>query len=163
MATRGLILLAKDTFTSASSVSFDNVFSNTYKQYKIISNFTNTVNTYANIRMRASGTDNASSNYNRQSLYISSTTVSPARATYTSFLGVFSPYTESISQIEIINPYQTAYTSLVASKIDDSSNSSIASVYSAQGMTVNTSYDGFSVIPNSGIMSGTITVYGLAQ
>jgi hypothetical protein len=53
------------SFTSASAISLNNVFSSTYDNYKIlfISEGASTDNS-VNIRLRASGSDNSTSNYN---------------------------------------------------------------------------------------------------
>jgi hypothetical protein len=53
------------TFTGASSVSINGVFSSTYDSYRIMFHVTSaSANNYPILRLRASGTDNSSSNYN---------------------------------------------------------------------------------------------------
>lgn len=168
MATRGLILLAKDTFSSVTSVSFDNVFSNTYKQYKLITNIAAGVAGNLNLRLRASGSDNSSTNYQRQYIVGTSTSVIAGRETsQTSWNGVGRTENgvECISICEILNPFQTNYSSAV-SRYVIAPTGSLEDISIAFGTTVTTSYDGFSLaVGNFGAnsFSGTITLYGLAQ
>lgn len=157
MATRGLVLLAKDTFSAASSVQFDNVFSNTYKQYKIIFNETNNI-TYA--RLVTSGTPNTGSIYLRQRIEASSTSVSGARATETSWTEISGSYATTI--FEILNPFQSTYTSAISLSAY-SVTSNIVLNTRAFGTTGTTSFDGIYFFPPSGTITGTITIYGLAE
>lgn len=167
MATKGLVLLTKDTFSAVSSASFDNVFSNTYKQYKIVANITNTTANGVGIRFRASGTDNSSANYNRQILQASSTSFTTLRLTgeteFVTALGVPTSSEKSSFYLEVLNPFQSTYTTGIALIGVNTSSASIFIRNSAFGMTVTTSYDGFSAVPYDGTITGTITVYGLAQ
>ena len=164
MATRGLVLLAKDTFSAVSSVSFDNVFSANYNQYKIIINISSAAGAYAYMRLRASGTDNTSTDYKRQYIYADSTSIGQARGTADSrWDGIAELNTyANINIIEVKNPFQTAYTSAI-NAITDASTGNIFNTNIAFGIGVTTSYDGFTVEPNTSTITGTITVYGLAQ
>ena len=164
MATRGLVLLAKDTFSGVSSVSFDDVFSNTYKQYKIIIHMSSPTGAYAYMRMRAGGSDNSSGNYMRTYFSASSTTVSCARAqSQTRIDGVAELNTyENINYLEILNPYQSTYTIITVGNNDTSAGNLILRKLVA-GLNVTTSYDGFTIAPDSSTITGTITVYGLAE
>jgi hypothetical protein len=164
MATRGLVLLAKDTFTTVSSVSFDNVFSATYKQYRIITNISSASAGYSYMRLRASGTDNSSANYFRQFYAANGGTGSAARSSsQTTWAGITEMNTYSnIQIIEVNNPFQSTYTSAI-NLSNDTSAGNIVWFSNVFGMNVTTSYDGFTIKPDSSTISGTITVYGLAQ
>jgi len=168
MATRGLVLLAKDTFSNVTSVSFDNVFSNTYKQYKLITVASSSGPNNIRLRLRAGGSDNSSANYARQYLVGTSTSVVAGRETsQTSWNGVgrVENGIEMVSICEILNPFQTAYTS-ASNLLILNPTGSIEVLGLAYGITVTTSYDGFSLAPSdfSGtLFSGTVTLYGLAE
>jgi len=163
MATRGLILLAKNTFSGVSSVSFDNVFSATYKLYKIVTNFSGS-GAYTYMRMRAGGSDNTSTNYNRQFLVGNHSTITAGRSTsVTRWDGVTELNTTgNIALIEIINPFQSAYTNAI-SKMSEYNSGNIIFISGTFGLTVTTSYDGFTIAPDTSTITGNITVYGLAQ
>lgn len=165
MATRGLILLAKDTFSGVSSVSFDNVFSDTYKQYKIIFNIAGSSSDTLLMRMRASGSDNSSANYIRQYLVGTGTSATALRETGQTFwrsIGRADTH-GSIAIMEILNPFQNTYTSTNIS-MPAALTTSLELYNSANEVNVTTSYDGFTTLPLTAVtLSGTITVYGLAE
>ena len=167
MATRGLILLAKDTFSGVSAVSFDNVFSNTYKQYKIIFNVIGSSASALAMRMRASGSNNASTNYNREYLIgVASSALANRDTSQTQWVSTGRADTfGSVSVMEILNPFQNTYTSASITMPSQANSTSIENVNIAFGLTVTTSYDGFTVFSITGgvTLSGTITVYGLAE
>jgi len=163
VSTTGLVLLNTTTFTTQASVSFDNVFSATYDNYLIhIANTGSTTAVDVIMRLRASGVDNSSANYSRSSLYQSSTTVSGQLLTsQTSWIGVSSAIStqRQFSQLTVFNPFAAQYTAAIGDLVD-TPNGSTNQSRRGFGTTVTTSYDGFSIIPNSGTITGTIKVYG---
>ena len=170
MPSRGLVLLAKDTFSAVTKVSFDNVFSNTYKQYKIVFDMVKNSATNRNIdmRLRASGTDNSSSQYNWQYIYGESTTVGASRSATASewvnvVYGLANGAEKSITILEVHNPFQTANATANVGRGYKLGQADIGMDVSAYGMDVTTSYDGFSVYPTAETITGSITVYGLVQ
>ena len=158
MATRGLVLLAKDTFTSVSNAQFDNVFSATYKQYKIVVNVTGA---NVNAEYVTGGTPYTTGSYNRQVLEASSTTVSGSRTTGANFISSLAG-NGSLTIMEILNPFQTAYTSAMTSTAENPT-STITINSRAHGISVTNSFDGINFKASSGTISGSITIYGLAQ
>lgn len=165
MATRGLVLLAKDTFTNVASVSFDNVFSGNYRVYRIIAKGnTLTASSSWNLRMRAGGVDSSSGNYKRQIVAGDGTTVTGARnTTDTSFTSIFRGdlSTETISFTEIINPFETTDTTAFAN-FGLSINGNIYIGLHTYGLDSSLSYDGFTIFAGSGNnITGSIIVYGV--
>lgn len=163
----GLTLLAKDTFTTVTSVSLDNVFSNTYKQYKIITDVDSTGGGNVLFRLRVGGVDNSSTNYGRQYLVGSSTSVVGGRETSQTVWSGFGRAENGLRQCnitEILNPYQSVAASAFSSFVPVATGNleAIAVVYN---MSVTTSYDGFTISPgfDATTFSGTVTVYGLVQ
>ena len=161
--TPGLQLIETKSFTSVSSVSFDNVFSDDYVQYKIVIDALGASINHINMRMRASGSDNSSANYNVQYLGTSGgTSVIAARnGSATSFEAVnYSRANSAICVLEILNPYQSTYTSGFTSTALNPQAATLGLYYRAYGMDVTTSYDGFSLLPDTSTFSGTATVLG---
>lgn len=167
MAIKGLVLLAKDTFSAVSTVSFDNVFSNTYKQYQIIINATgSTTNVGINCRGRTSGSDYSTASYSRQQIYAYGSTAAAFRYTSeTSWaIGNVNSSFVNVMPFEILNPYQSTYTSAVSLyTTNPTGTGSIESGYYAHGITVTNSFDGITIFVASGTMTGSIMIYGLAQ
>jgi hypothetical protein len=166
MAT-GLILLAKDTFSAVTSVSIDNVFSATYKQYKIVINASGSTGANISMRLRVSGTDNSSANYGNQYIVGSNTTVSGGRETSQTFWGGVGRLESGIKQInilEVLNPFQSVAASAIGGYTVYAS-ASIETVARVWNMSVTTSYTGFTIAPgfDATTFTGTVTVYGLVQ
>ena len=166
MAT-GLILLAKDTFSAVTSVSIDNVFSATYKQYKIITNASGSTAANISMRLRVGGVDNSSANYGRQYMVSTGTSVVGGRETSQTVWSGIGRVESGIKQInitEVSNPFQSVAASAVSSFIPSPTGSleAIALVYN---MSVTTSYTGFTIAPgfDATTFTGTVTVYGLVQ
>ena len=161
----GLILLATDSFTAVTSVSLNNVFSATYKQYKIVTNVSGSSAANVSFRLRASGTDNSSTNYIRRYIVGTSTSVVTARETgqtVWSGFGRAEVGAKTINITEILNPFQSTYTSAFTSFIPTPTGNleSLSAVFTS---TVTTSYDGFTISPgfDATTFTGTVAVYGL--
>ena len=151
------------SFTSASAISLNDVFSTTYDNYRIVLELTASANIAIDMRMRFNNADNSSANYwNNRTLGQASTVASVGATTAdTSFLRIaefesgistgsydlFSPFKTQITSIQGLNQFR--YTSFYQH-----------SEMKTGQMTVTTSYTGFSLIPTSGNITGTIAVYG---
>lgn len=153
------------TFTGATSISLNNIFSSSYENYKII--FTNTgatANHATYVRMRKSGTDSATS-YRYGGL----------AADWNGSLSGASSGTGSSSQFYPIagtsQAYDTGFTAEVFapmisgrtrfSWIGNADNG--ATIWGATGSgyhNVVDTYDGITFLPTAGTISGIITVYG---
>ena len=109
-----------------------------------------------------SGTDNSSTNYRRQRLSIDSTTVVAERTTTdTSWVDVAICNTgvSNLSIIEVLNPFQTQNTSAYNVR-GNGSNANVEFGFSFYGINVTTSYTGFTLLPASGTMSGSVSTFG---
>ena len=151
------------TFTGVSSVSLNGVFSGTYSNYKITINApTNSGN--LNFRMRTSGTDNSSSNYyfNGPEVSTSSTntyTVARSNGLQSYWLtGGFSNGPVGVS-LDIFDPQNTEKTRFVGIAIS-AGDTDLTGRFLTGIMSVTTSYDGLTLYPSSGTITGTIRVYG---
>lgn len=156
----GATLVANVSFSAASSISINNVFNSTYDNYMVVHNITASSATVIRNRLRVSGTDNSSSNYLRGGMYVGlfansvfSSTNNTTEAFFT--LGSTSATVGFGGVLNFIAPFQTQYT-----KITSHSGGADLGV----GMCVfngTTSFDGFSLYPDAGTLTGTIRVYGL--
>ena len=163
----GLTLIGSPTtFTTSSAVSVNNCFSATYDNYRIMLKLSAATGsgTEMLVRLRASGTD-ATTNYTtmRQLSYSAGVTadlnptgtddwtmgvISSTSPTglHTASMDIFDPFAATPTQgTSILNGYYGgSYYLLICS--DTNTNS--------------TSYDGFSLIPLLGTITGTVRVYG---
>ena len=158
----GMVLLNTTSFSGVSSVSLPaGTFSSTYDNYRVIINVdTTSSGTTANLRFRASGSDNSSSNYayNHRYLTTANTTYTQGNAnTTTNFRIGFSDGGTDMIIIDVFNPmraFRTGYMSYALGK--DGAN--FATERNSGQMTVTTAYDSLTFIQNS--MTGTIRAYG---
>jgi hypothetical protein len=148
------------TFSSASSVSFNNVFSSTYQKYKIIFSITTTDSATVNLRWRVNGTDNSTaSSYLNEYHFGSSSSSTAALETFSyGFIGYGRASAKTTGQAIVHDVYTTEVTHLQAQYLRPPTDLQIYNAGLYHNQTV--SYDGFTLYPSSGTFSGTVSVYG---
>jgi hypothetical protein len=165
----GMVLLSNLSFSGVASQSFNNVFSATYDNYLIkFNNVTSSGSGISiNARLRASGTDNTSSNYVRRYLLsYATTTVLGGADTQTSFLGVGKASTSLANDatFTIANPFGTMTTTGISYSVTGGpTEAGLELGITAYGTTVTTSYDGITFFPSSGTFTGSISIYGFQE
>ena len=161
--TPGMVKTGAVTFSAASAVNVNNVFSSSYKNYKIFIQTTlNSGGANGLIRMRVSGADNSTSNYNQQRINAVDTTLSGQRVTSQTSFSVFDIQASgSSAEIAMFNPFDTAKTYYQSHGLYDAGSPELNLRSGAFNAT--TSFDGFTLFPTSGTITGTIKVYGLAD
>jgi hypothetical protein len=155
------------TFSGASSVSLNDVFSTTYNNYRIVFTSTSVTSVVASnlrMRMRVGGSDNTSSNYKFAmtqfgGAYDDSVTSTSATSMmlhrYLRADGVYGNF-------EVYNPFATNYTGVYSTSFTPNYNVTNG-CFSYASTTVTTSYTGFTLfIDNSSgeLMTGTLSVLG---
>lgn len=161
----GLNLITSQSFTTASAVNVNNCFSSTYASYRIIYSVTaisaTTVDLY--MRLRVSGADNTTSSYQSQRLLSSSTTVSGdlnvgGTTQFNAGAGSSAAGDATTGAIDIHRPNQAGST-IYTGQISLVSTNLYAGVISGR-FNNTTVFDGFSLYPASGNMTGSLFVYG---
>ena len=162
----GMVLLNTTSFSGVASQSFNDVFSATYNSYMLVfSNLTCVTGTTNNLmmRLRVSGTDNSSNNYENGRYFVGAFQATAAASTDSELesrflLGQMTNLIQQGGIVYVHNPFLTANTaqnSLWASSLLD---------INAGVTTVTTSYTGFTVFPAAGgNIAGTVSIYGLAK
>ena len=146
------------TFTGVSSVSLNGVFTSAYQNYKILFNAIGSTTSVLKMRMRASGSDNTSSNYIYQHLIANGATITSDRVTATQFYPTVIGTANPIGfEIIMTNPYITDKTLFQSVSFDGWQPQLIVA---GGTTTVTTQYDGFTFFMDSGNMTGTVRVYG---
>jgi hypothetical protein len=168
----GLTLISTTSFSAVASQSINSVFTSTYDNYKVVINAdSSATNVSMSWRMRASGTDNTSSNYvYQQGVATGSNTIageSSQASPVTAWPFWGSGGITSVSTWEIYSPFETQNTGMTGLSyyIDSSTgaNNNHVGFYRAGATTVTTSYDGFTFFVASGTMTGKVSVYGYAK
>jgi hypothetical protein len=159
VSTTGLVLVSSSTFSAQSTVSFNNVFSSAYDNYRVTVNLTPSTAADISFRFRTSGTDNTAASYNRQIVYggYNNTTTANGASGATAFFISYASTTSInlTNSLDVMNPNLSAI-------------SWVSGFYTANnsgGLTVNnfgttTVFDGFTIYPTAGTITGTIKVYG---
>jgi hypothetical protein len=153
----GLVLVST-TPVSGTSFSVNNCFSATYKNYRIIYDFT-VADQNMVFRLRVGGADNSTSNYDRVRLIASGSSAgvatTSAATSWTDYLGSDGA---SFWIMDITNPFETAKTSAFLANGYNAAASTILALGSLQQRQA-TSFDGFT-ISGGNTMTGTCYVYG---
>ena len=162
----GLTFISGATFTASSAVIVNDVFSATYKNYKIIVQGTqsSTTATAINMRMRVAGADNTTNNYfySYNTVDASSVEGNVGAGSQTLWIAGFMGDGSAMLDITITNPNTAARFSFVSLF---ASAGTLFGLTGRHGGTFNaaTAFDGFSLTPAAGTMTGTYRVYGLAD
>jgi hypothetical protein len=166
--TPGLVFITGATFSAAASVSLPtSTFTSTYTNYKIVFRVSAASGTFTlTSRLRASGTDNTTSNYSTASPGLFSnaaaTTISGYNAT--SFANdTATNATGLIINVDVLNPQATDLTQITGNLIGFNPLPAIAGYsYNAQfGAT--TSFDSMSFIAATSTITGYYKVYGYSN
>jgi hypothetical protein len=148
------------SFSAASTVSLNDVFSTTYQNYKVLFTGTASTNIDIQLRLRVSGADNSTaSSYVGQYIQGNSTTVTASRGTSTNIvLGIFSDVQRSSLETNIFYPFTATPTNFTS--FSSSGESSGLSRYIVGTHNQSTSYTGFTLLTSTGTITGEISVYG---
>jgi hypothetical protein len=164
----GLVHINQTTFSASSAESFNNVFSATYRNYRIVINI-DSASTTVNLIMRLrAGTDASGTNYARAGVAQGSaaSTVFSLNAQNVTSMTLYNNQiatAPTLIILDVANPFDTKQT-MVTSSI--SANDSAPSLFwYGQSFLHNltNSYDGFSLIPSTGNITGQVNIYGVKQ
>ena len=154
----GMVLLNTTSFSAVASQSFNNVFSSTYDNYKILVTLSSTTDADLQIRFRVSGADNSTANsYILQRISANSTTVAGVRTTANYFQG-FNIYNDDTNAFELnlFRPFLTKPTLFNASLMYGLNGGMLQNYVGQHNQS--TSYDGFTMYGPT--VTGTISIYG---
>jgi hypothetical protein len=161
----GMTLLNTTSFTSAGTVSINNVFSSSYTNYKILLGITGVSGGLdVNLRMRNAGTDSAV-NYNRSGIttFFNTTAITVLNQVGTTS-GILLPAVvrEISADITVSNPAVASETVLIFQG-SGLSASAVANVQAGILHDVASAFDGFTLFTSAGTMTGNLSVYGLRK
>ena len=148
-------------FTACGTVSLNGVFSADYDNYMVSIRQDSSSATSYYYRLRDSGSDNSTANsYVSQYLYADNTTVAAARVTTDKgLLGYLGSVLRNGLTLNIYGPYLAQPSAWRTVWVDDLSN---ARTYDVAGThNQSTAYDGFTLIPTAGTITGLVSVFGL--
>ena len=159
-----LVYVGGTTFTTSATVNVNDVFSATYANYVIICDMVASTGVSNDLRFRVGGADDTTSNYFGQTLYVGNTTVGATQTLNNTSARIIDANTGSSSfYANVISPFETAKTQIYAYGIFSGSTSSMELQNKQITFNDTTSFTGFTILPHTGTLTGTIRVYGLVN
>lgn len=162
----GLDLITTQSFSAASSVSVNGCFTATYENYLLAAWYTTSGGVDVRLRMRSSSTDNSTSNYffagTRTTTAASVSGFGGASATYFQVCSATgsSPIATSFA-IHLMSPQAANRTQYSGTGAGYAGGTSTYTAETMGGQFVDTTaFDGLTLYPSSGTITGTIRVYG---
>ncbi len=164
-AAKGLVLISSQTFTAQSSISYNNVFTSTYENYKIFFNaVTNSSDGDLAFRLRASGTDYTTANQHYTYIERAGSGFNTgAAASGTGIdIGKGRPSKSDI-EITVFSPQRAStQTTLLSNCMYFSSGVNHGNFQGGGAFNTTSSYDGFTIYVGGGqTITGRIRVYGI--
>jgi hypothetical protein len=151
------------TFSGASSVSLNDVFNTNYDNYFLTGNFDASASSpEIRFRFRVSGSDNSSAQYRYQVIEAGGTTTAAGRTTGATwwYIARGSNTVRNFWNLQINSPFISTIRTTGFSNINQQSDGTIYVDSVTSAIDVTTSYTGFTIFPETGTFSGTISVYG---
>jgi hypothetical protein len=162
-----VVVKAETAFTAVSSVTVDNVFTSTYKNYRILIRYeTGGSGNELRFRLRVGGVS-AATNYNYQQIIFDNTTSFCGRAT-SQTTAVFSGQTNgtflSCATMDIFNPAEATPTQFINNNAPNQGAYTTPQAGQNSGNhSTATAYDGIEFLTTASTTSGTYTIYGYAK
>ena len=162
----GLVVVKAETAFSAASDTFaDGVFTSDYTNYRVILRVQTSTTNDPLMKFRAAGVD-TSTNYNRQRITATNTSLTTTRATGQTTAafaqdsnGVFSTVLIEIQGVQLAEP--TLYFS-TQSRTQAAYNTPIIELF-AGNQSDSTAFDGIKFLVATGTFAGSYTIYGYAK
>ena len=169
-ASSDYVLLSSTDASSSSGVSLD-LFSSTYKNYKVlISNLVCSNNDWLYVRFRRSSSDVSSANYYNANFQVYKTSSAQGDFNNSNWgdtaIRILVTSGDSSrpasSELTIFDPYGTSYTNMTSySTYWENTSSYRTSIQGANLIDATTSVTGISIYPTSGNITGNIKLYGI--
>ena len=163
LANSGLVYVTNATATSGNALSVNNCFTSTYSAYRIvITRSTTSGLTGMAMRMRASGTDQATLYYGIRTGIDYATGVASTALTSNGSewnLPLITDTTSAGCVIDVYNP-QVALKTQISAQGSDSRTAGVGALIGSGMLNNTTAYDGFTIFSGQTNTSLNLTVYG---
>lgn len=153
---------AETSFSAASSVTADSIFTSNYTTYKVVIRYSTSTTNAPFMKFRVGGVS-ASTNYNYQDLYGGNTALGTTRTT-SATSALIGLDTNTVTGMTIIDINGVALASNTVYSAVSSSGQTAATTTAQRFIQGNhstaTAYDGIELLVASGTMTGSYTIYG---
>lgn len=161
-ASLGLYFIASQVFSASTAVNVNNCFTSTYDVYRVTISLIGSANVDVSMRLRVSGSDYTSTGhyYGITGLTSGGAAVNKLGNNTTAFF-LNTPWTGYYGQIsvDVYAPNLARATGINLQSMGVSSGAD-ASWAGSGTLATTTQYDGFSIYPASGSITGTLRIYG---
>ena len=162
----GLVCVKAETaFTTASSVTADDVFTSSFTNYVLNLTITSASAELVLLYKNRVGGVSASTNYNAQRVSFSATATDAARITaQTSFRLGQARTVSSFFALNIASPQLAAQTNLFSNgPYNDNAATVPVAIFNTGNHSTATAYDGFEILTNTGTITGFYSVYAYSK
>ena len=168
-STSGLTLINTTSFSGVTSQSINDVFSATYRAYRIVFNLTNGLaDADINLRLRVAGSDASGSDYAWGASGYNITNPAAALFGTTSGTSFYSGQTDAgtnsaiVSIVsDLINPFNALVTTFVGNAFTPNTGGVLFNLNLGGRHSLTTSYTGFSIFSSqANSLTGSVSVYG---
>jgi hypothetical protein len=155
----GWTKVTSSAFSAQTAVSVNNCFTSTFKNYRVLINFTCSASDQLRMRFRVSGADNTTSNYNYawqyQNLGTGTANVGLQNGTYLYLQDTVTGALGHFYTLDIADPQTSSHTMLNGHTIWNTYFANAGGYFNA-----GTVFDGLTIYPAAGNITGTISIYG---
>lgn len=164
-----LTLVASQSFSTASSVSFNKVFSSSFENYRVLIDWLGDGgNAALSFRYRTSGTDNSSSSYHM--VRSGGTTAAVAElqgnagAAQMNYIAYGNNTQLSTITMDVLKPFATKKTTINGNSVGLTTGFAAVAGHALNCLyDATTSFDGFTIYPSTSTISGIVRIYGYAN
>jgi len=152
-------------FTAVTSLSLNGVFTSDYDNYlMVVTHEFSTASILLQCRLRASGSDASGTDYTYQRMAAGSSNLTPVRTTSATVANIGRSDDNGLLSGDTVHIYGPALAQPTAMRNVNVSGDSAAYLEdSASTHSLSTSYDGITLIPNGGNMTGSVHVFGYEE
>jgi len=172
LSSGGLVHINTSTYSGVASHSVNDVFSSTFDDYEInivISAVTTMTDNFLNMRFRIAGTD-TSTNYGRyvinqagSGLNILETHLASPDAQMVISQGIGTTHPDSFVSMRIFSPNLARRTFTETNSLSYNNSNAYRTYRNNSIQASTTQFDGFTLIPATGTITGKVSVYGYAK
>jgi hypothetical protein len=160
----GLVHIETQSLSAVAAVNFNDVFSSTYKNYKVLFRISPSTSMTLSLRFRAAGTDDSTSNYFRQTSTVADTSFTGLKESSQTSIAFIASFTNRLyGAMDINDPFLADGTGLDAIINHSYNDAAITQRRTNGGQSQATSFDGFSIIASTGTITGRIQVFGYKE
>ena len=157
----GLTLITKSSFSASTTVNIDSIFSSTYKDYRLVFDFTSNTNEAVYLRFRSGGSTYSGNTYEWRILSLPTSATS---GIFTYFKIGENGVSRFGAQVELSSPYVTGYTTWDFASTGLSTGLGASTFVGGGWNDTSRSEDGIQLYgSNGGAMTGQVLVYGYKE